>query len=262
MKSKKIISYLLVVFVFALTLFALFKTNTHSFKRLSATVSPEEEKNLIIEKAKQYITDNINKYDEDSIITIRDLILNNYFTDEEKADITRDLYDENTRIFFKVNNGKIEDIYLKDELFSKLFNCYDICYINDNNYIYYNHDLYRILKVDSAGNTYIINNETKRINIDNINQILKNKYNELDKKISNSIDIISTNDVNNSQFLKIEDDILLSSPTGYKIYSVATNEIKEIDVKEADVMYIIKLLNTVNYKMGNGNKFNPYVVSE
>lgn len=259
---KKTFLYIFVVFAFVLTLFLLFRTNTHSFKRLGATVSPEEEKNIIIEKAKQYIADNIDKYDNDSVITIRDLIVNNYFTEEEKADITKDLYDEDTRIFFTVKDESIVDIYLNDELFSKLFSCYDICYMNDNNYIYYKNDLYRILKVDSAGNTYIINNETKRINANNINQILKNKYNELDKKISDSVDLISLNDINNSEFIKIEDNILLSSPTGYKIYSVATNDTKEIDVNEIDVIYVIKLLNTVNYKMGNGSKFNPYVVSE
>ena len=108
----------------------------------------------------------------------------------------------------------------------------------------------------------LFSNETKKINTTNIEQIIKNKYNELDRKISNSVDFVSLNDINNSKFLKIEDDMLISSATGYKMYNVNLNETRDVDVPEADSMFVIKLLNTVNYKLGNGTKFNPYVVSE
>ena len=56
--------------------------------------------------------------------------------------------------------------------------------------------------------------------------------------------------------------MLLSSPTGYKIYSVATSEIRDVNVSEIDTMFVIKILNTVNYKAGNGTRFNPYIISE
>lgn len=262
MKNKKVFVYLFMVFVFALALFMLFRSNTASFKRLSASVSPEEEKSIIIEKAKQYISDNIEKFSGDSEITLKDLIVNKYLTDEETKEVTKDLYDENTRVFFVVEDSKIADIYLKSELFSKLFKCNDICYINDNNYIYYNSDVYRILKVDSSGSVYIINNEAKEINPTNIDQILKNKYNELDKKISNSVDLISQNDINNSEMIKPEKDMIVSSSAGYKIYELVSRVTRDIDVDRADAIFVIKLLNTVNYKMGDGTEFNPYVVSE
>lgn len=262
MGNKKVFVYLFMVFIFALALFMLFSTNTRSFRRLSASVSPEEEKNLIIEKAKQYINDNIDKFDGESEIIVRDLIVNKYLTDSEAEEVTKDLYDEETRIFFTVKNYQIEDIYLKDELFSKLFACSDMCYINGDNYIYYNNDVYQILKVDSSGSVYITNNEIKQINTYDIDQIIRNKYNELDRKISNSVDLISLNDINNSDFIKIERDMILSSSTGYKIYSITTRETRDIDIDKADAMFVIKLLNTVNYKMGNGTKFNPYIVSE
>ena len=261
MKNKKGL-YILAVCVFAFALFVLFRNNTHSFKRLSASVTPEEEKNLIIEKAEKYINDNIEQYDGKSEIRVKDLIINSYLNEEEAKDVTKDLYEEETRIFFTVNNNKLEDIYLKDELFSKLFKCSDVCYINNDNYIYYNNDLYQILRVDSGGNVYIVNNEPKTVNTRNIDKIMRNKYNELDKKVSNSVDLISLNDIRNSEFLKVEKDMLLSSPAGYNIYSVATNETKAIDVDEVDAMFVIKILNTVNYKSGNGTSFNPYIISE
>ncbi len=261
MKNKKSLLYLSVACVFAVTLFVLFRANTQSFKRLTASVSPEEEKNIIIEKSKLYISDNIDNFDGESEILLRDLINNNYLTEEEKNDVTRDLYDEDTRIFFTVKNSKIEDVYLKDELFSKIFKCNDICYINENNYIYYNNDTYQILKVDSNGNIYITNNEYKEISTKDINSILRNKYNELDKNISNTVDLISQNDINNS-FINPERDILVSSSAGYKIYSVIDNTIKDINVDKVDAIFVIKLLNTVNYKLGDGSRFNPYVVTE
>lgn len=263
MKDKKVFVYLFMVFIFALALFMLFRTNTQSFKRLNAAVSPEEEKNLIIEKAKQYIADNIEKFDGESEILLKDLIVNNYLTDEETMEVTKDLYDENTRIFFNVSKSKIDDIYLKDELFSKLFRCVDVCYINnDNNYIYYNNDVYRILKSDSEGNVYIINEEVKQVNPNDMNQTIRNKYNEIDRKLSGAIDVISKNDINESSFIKPERDMLVSSPRGYMIYDIISKDTREIDVDKTDAMFVIKLLNTINYKMGDGTKFNPYVVGE
>ena len=261
MKDKKIFSYLAMVFIFAIALFMLFKVNTQSFKRLTASVSPEEEKNIIIEKSKKYISDNIDKFDGESVIILSDLINKNYLTDQEIEDVTNDLYDENTRIFFTVKDSKIVDIYLKNELFSKLFKCNDICYINENNYIYYNNDIYQIVKVDSNGSVYITNNEVKSINTKDINNIMKNKYNELDKEISSTIDLISQNDINNSSFLNPERDMLVSSSTGYRIYSI-NNQTRDIDVDKVDAIFIIQLLNTLNYKLGDGTKFNPYVITK
>ncbi len=262
MKDKKILVYLFMVFIFALALFMLFRSNTASFKRLSASVSPEEEKNIIIEKAKKYIADNIDKYDGESEIVLKDLIDNEYFTEEETKEVTKDLYDENTRVFFVVEEEEITDIYLKDELFSKLFKCNDICYMNEDSYIYYNNDVYQILKYDFAGNVYIINKETREVDPSNINQIIRNKYNEIDRKISNNVDLISQNDIDNSNYIKPERDMVISSSTGYKIYSVVDRTTRDIDVNRADAIFVIKLLNTVNYKMGDGTEFKPYVVSE
>lgn len=262
MNNKKVFVYLFMVFVFALALFMLFSTNARSFKKLSASVSPEEEKNIIIEKAKKYIEDNIDRFDGESEIVLNDLITNEYLDDKEVEEVTKDLYDEDTRIFFTVKDSKIEDIYLKDELFSKLFKCSDICYIEDNNYIYYNNDSYRIIKVDFTGSVYITNNEVKRIDASNIDQIIRNKYSELDRKISNSVDLISQNDINNSKFIKPERDMMVSTGSGYKIYSITNSSLREVDVNEIDTIFVIKLLDTVNYKMGNGTEFNPYIVSE
>ena len=255
MKDKKFFTIAMAI-VLALALFMIFRTNTQSFKRLSASVTPEEEKNIIIEKSKQYISDNIDKFDGESIILLGDLINKNYLTEEEKEDVTNDLYDENTRIFFTVKDSKIVDIYLKNELFSKLFKCSDVCYINENNYIYYNNDVYQIVKVDSNGSVYITNNEIKSINTKDINNIIKNKYNELDKEIANTIDLISQNDINNSNIINPEKDMLVTSPAGYKIYSI-NNQTRDIDV-----IFIIRLLNTINYKLGDGTKFNPYVITK
>lgn len=261
--NKKIFVYLFMVFIFALALFMLFRTNTTSFKRLSASVSPEEEKNIIIEKARLYIMDHIDKYDGKDEIKVKDLIVYEYLTKEETEEVTKDLYNEETRIFFNVDKYNITDIYLKDELFSKLFKCNDVCYINDeNNYIYYNNEQYQILRTDSNGNVYIVNNQTKKINTSNIETVLKNKYNDLEKNISDGIDLITLDDIESSNFLKINKDVLVSSSTGYKIYSVDYKELYDVDVTSVDTMFVIKLLNTVNYKMGAGTKFDPYVVSE
>ena len=262
MKKKNIIIYLVMLIIFGLALFMLFRTNLQSFRRLNASVSPEEEKNIILEASKKYIEDNIYKFDGDSEITLKDIIINEYLSEEEIEEVTKDLYNESTRILFNVSDGKITDIYIKSELFSKLFKCADVCYLDNNNYIYYNNDLYRILKVDANGNVYIISNELEKIRTDQIDIILRNKQNALDKKISDNIDLISPSDIKESPFIDVENDVLVNTNLGYKIYDISSSNTIEIDKESSYTMYIIKLLNTINYEKGDGTKFNPYVISE
>ena len=60
--KKKLLVYGFMVGIFALALFMLFRSNTPSFRGLSASVSPEEEKSLILDAARKYIDDRIKEF--------------------------------------------------------------------------------------------------------------------------------------------------------------------------------------------------------
>lgn len=260
MNDKKSLVYFVMVAVFASALFLMFRTTTQNFRHLSASLSPEEEKNVIIDASKKFVNDNIDKYYGENEITIKDLINSEYLTEEQLNDITSGLYDSNTRIFFDVDDNKLVDIYLKSEPFNKLFKCDDICYYDNNNYIYFDNTLYRVLKSDKEGNVYIVDNETKTVNKSDIEVLIKNKYNTLNKNIVDNVSILSTNDANN-EMLKLEKNVFVNTSSGYKLYNIDTKELND-SITKADIMYVIKIINTASYEMGDGSKFNPYIISE
>ena len=265
MEKKKVFIYGFMIGIFALALFMLFKSNTPSFRGLSASVSPEEEKNIIMEAAKKYIADNITNYSGETEITIQDLIDNNYLVGDEINVVTNDLYDVNTRVYFKVVNNEIEDIYMKSEMFKKLFKCDNICYMTEDKYIYYDKDVYKILKVDNNGSTYIINTNSSidETNYKNINSIISNKLINSNKGLVESISVLSKTDIETTKIIDIENNIYIETSLGYKIFDITTNEVLDIDEQSsADLILVVKLNNTINYELGDGTKFNPYVVSE
>lgn len=263
MDKKKIFVYGFMVFIFALALFMVFRSNTPSFRGLSASISPEEEKNIIMEAAKKYINDNINSYSGESEITLKDLIDNSYLVGDEVNDVTNDLYDVDTRIFFNVSNNKLIDIYMKSELFRKLFKCDNVCYFTEDKYIYHENKLYKILKVDSNGNTYIINTDFEQSNVNNIKNIITNKYNNSNKGLVESISLFSKTDFENNKIIELENDTFVETSVGYKKYEITNNNLVDTnDESNADVILVVKLVNTINYEIGDGTKFNPYVVSE
>ena len=263
MEKKKIIVYAFMIGVFALALFMLLNSNAPNFRGLSASVSPEEEKNIIMEAAKKYVNDNISSYDGESEITIQDLIDNSYLVGDEVNIVTNDLYDVNTRVFFKVANDEIKDIYMKSEMFKKLFKCDNICYLTEDKYIYYENSLYKILKVDSNGNVYIINEESKQVIANTINSIINNKKTNSNKGLVESISLLEKTDIDNTKLIEIENNTFVETSVGYKLYNINVNDIVDIDNSTTgELIMVIKLKDTINYEHGDGSKFNPYAVSE
>lgn len=263
MKKKQILVYGFMVFIFGLALFMLLRSNTPSFRVLSASVSPEEEKSIILEAAKKYIDKNIEKYSGLSEITIQELIDNEYLSGDEVNIVTNDLYDVNTRVFFKVANKELVDVYMKSELFKKLFKCNGVCYFDEDKYIYYNNEAYKLLKVDSSGNTYIISDSSDSIYIDNVKTNITNKYNNSNKHLVDSISLLNNSDLINSKLIKINDNTFIETSSGIKMYDITKDDIVDVSGNvNANIIYVIKLANTINYELGDGSRFNPYIISE
>lgn len=263
MEKKKVLIYCFMIGVFALALYMLFSSNTPSFKGLSASISPEEEKNIIMEAAKKYVNDNIRDFSGDSQITIKDLIDNKYLMGDEINDVTNDLYDEKTVVYFKVVNNEIKDIYMKSEMFRKLFKCDNICYMTEDKYIYHENKLYKILKVDSNGNTYIINNDTEMANSNSIKSLVVTRLNNSNKGLVESISVLSKTDIESTKLIEIERNTFIETSLGYKLFDINTDRIEDFDGDiNAEIILVVKLKNTINYELGEGSKFNPYVVSE
>lgn len=262
MKNKKILVYIFFVIAFSCMLFFLFYSNSLRINSsLGAAVTPiANDDVVIISASKLMITDKYSDYDGELVLTVNDLVKNNYLSGEEINPVSNELYSGNIRIIAEVKNGVINDIYVKNEPFKNVFNCKDICYINDNNYIVFNNDIYRIIKVDSDGLVYITNLDTIYIKESSIDYKLRNIYNESNKKLVKNVITLNLKDIEKSILINKNNNLFINTGSGYKELDFVTNKI--IKKEYSNLVSVIVLQDTVTYELGDGTKANPYVITE
>ena len=204
----------------------------------------------------------MSKLKNESVITIKDLISNKYLTGSEIDPVTNQEYDEKTRIVIKVKDNKVEDIYLTNVPFKNILSCKDVCYMDFDNYLSYDNDIYRIIKIDSQGLIYITNGETKTVNKNDISTYLKNEYNSSEKSIVSTVVSVSNTDIEKSNTINIDNNIAVNTSSGYKLYNINNNTIEDITVEKVDIIPVIVLKDSIIYEKGDGSKFDPYILGE
>jgi hypothetical protein len=206
--------------------------------------------------------DNMNNMKEENVITIRDLIRKKYLNGTEIDPVTKKEYDENTRIVIEIKNKEIKDIYITNILFKNKFSCDSVCYLDFDNYVYFDNDIYRIIKLDQQGNIYITKNEIKQINKDDIDFYFKNLFNSYNKDIVSNVVSISDIDLRKSNIVEKQKNIVVNTNSGYKMFNIDTEKVEEIKDQKVSVYPVIVLKNDITYEKGKGTKFNPYVLGE
>lgn len=261
-KEKYICLFLVVASVFLLSL--TFFNNKINFSNLlkASVVDNNTNNNEVINAARNYANDNISALKNETVITVKDLINNKYLTGNEVDPVTNQEYDEKTRIIIKVKNNKVEDIYLTNVPFKNILSCKDVCYMDFDNYISYKNDIYRIIKIDSQGLIYITNGETKTINKNDISSYLKNEYNSSDKSIVSNIVSVSNTDIEKSNVINLDNNIIVNTSSGYKLYNINNNTIQDINIDKVNIIPVIVLKDSIIYEKGNGSKFDPYILGE
>ena len=263
MKFKKFFPYFVIAFVFSGVLFFVFYNNSLKMTSSSvgAAVTPiASDDTKLISAAKVMIKDkylDTNGYIE---LTVRDLVNSYYLSSDDTNPLSGLPYSENVRIIANIENGKIEDIYVKNEPFRNVYSCMDVCYI-DSDYIIYNNEIYKIMKVDSDGYVYITNNKKETTTKSNIDSKLMNIYNKADKTLVKSVITITNTDLENSNIIEKDTDLFVNSSVGYMKYDVLSNEVKEIDDEQSNLLVVIILNNNITYELGDGSKFYPYIVN-
>lgn len=263
MKKKKVIQYILIVISFSSLLFLIFYNNSLRMtnKSVGAALTPiASDDTIIINAAKVMIKNNESKYDGKVEFTVKDLFNNNYLSRDAINPLSNTTYSENIRIIANVSNGKVLDIYVKNEPFKNVYSCNDMCYI-ENEYLVYENSLYNILKVDSDGYTYITNYKPVIIYKNEIDYRLKNIYNSSDKSLVKNVISISSSDLKSSLINK-EQDLFVNTSLGYKLFDSALNDISDIDNIKSNLIPVIILRNDITYELGDGSQVNPYVVSK
>ena len=263
---KKKITFLLIALLFILSIFALFKSQIINYQNLiKASVIDSEMNELVINSAKSMVNKNINKYKKDEVIkiTIFDLINKDYI-EEDIFDKEPNLKEDDI-VYVFLENHKIVDVYiksktLKDYLFEKDLND-NFIVINDSkyfvgnpsdNYLYFDNEIYRIIKVTKNGNIFIINDDkNEKINIKD----LKDYYLD-DKIIPLTLEEYNNTKLNNETFLDKEYEYFLKDNNEFKIINNYTNK------SEAYLRNVVMLSSDVTIENGNGTILNPFIISE
>ena len=263
---KKNIAYLGILLIALSTVFLfmiVYSSRNDMNSMLIASVAEiNEDDDVVIKAARNMASKNIDKIDKKVTYTIKDLIMNNYLTGEEINPVTNDYYDENTRIVVTVDNKTIQDIYISNDLFKNVFSCKNVCYPNDKNVVTFNNDIYQIIKIDQEGYIYITNKKLINSNKNNIDSSLKNYYNEINNELVSNVVSITIEDIEKNKIFDLEEDIVVNTDSGYKLYKYDSSNIENIKESKIKILPVIVLDKNITYMKGDGSKFNPYVLGE
>ena len=239
-------------------------------------------KKNIVESAKlKYLADvnslNVSEY------KVVDLIDEGYIKNTAKNPLTNEKYTEDAKVLITNDNGNVSYSYVEGETLYDIVskkNSEDGVYKEDLDYIYkgeeaqnyvsFNGEIYRILRIDSYRNAYILKDEkNKNININNIKSYINSYYNdnysEKEKNEIVSFDILdyqsylkSFND--DDSYILNNNDIWVNYNSQYKTLNCVTNKIEENS--NANIRFVVKLKNDIIVRSGEGTQLNPYILGE
>jgi hypothetical protein len=115
--------------------------------------------------------------------------------------------------------------------------------------------------MDQEGNIYIYNNDIKNIKNGNIDDSIKKIYNSYNMKSVVNVVSLSEEDILKGNLL-LEENIVVKTNNGYKIYNVDSNNVEDINTKDVKIFPVIELNKDITYVLGDGSKFNPFILGE
>lgn len=214
--------------------------------------------------------------------TVDDLITSKYLKEDIKNPITNEKY-ENTKVVITKEDGNISYDYIqgnsaydviskkseKDGLYKEKDN-YVYKGIDSKNYISFNGEIYRIIKMDSYRHLYILKEEDSNlINKSNLENYIKTYYNDnYSKVIKNSIssfDILDYSDyvssfINNDTYIENKNNIWVKHNNNYKSLSYINSNL--IIEENSTIRFVIKLNNNLVITDGKGTMIDPYIINE
>lgn len=237
-------------------------------------------KNIIKSAKIKYLADvndsNVIEY------TVDDLITDGYLKKNIKNPLTNEEY-KDTKVLITKENGQIKYEYIEgNTLYDIIINLNDKegLYKDDNNYVYkglnpnnyvtFNGEIYRVLKLDSYRNIYLLKDEIKNnIQKNQIDEFLVSYLNDnyLEKAKDNivSLDILTLDDFNksfidNESYITLNNNIWVKNNKEYVVLSNITNNIT--DKANANTRIVLKMKGSISIKSGNGTQLNPYEIEK
>lgn len=213
--------------------------------------------------------------------TVQDLIDTGYIKKGTKNPLTDEDYDNNTKVLITNNNGVVRYEYVEGKTLydyvstkSEKENVYKVnnefVYKGKDslNYVSFNKDVYRIVKVDMYRCAYLVKETDEKIDKQNIVEYEKSYTNdnfneEVRTKLFSDASIISLELYNqtiltNASYINMDNNDWIKDNNEYKVMTM-NNEF--ISVDSAKTYIVLKLNGNVTVSGGNGTQLNPYVLN-
>lgn len=213
--------------------------------------------------------------------TVQDLIDTGYIKKGTKNPLTDEDYDNNTKVLITNNNGVVRYEYVEGKTLydyvstkSEKENVYKVnnefVYKGKDslNYVSFNKDVYRLVKVDMYRCAYLVKETDEKIDKQNIEEYEKSYTNDnFDEEVRNklfsdasiiSLELYNQTILNNSSYINMDNNDWIKDNNEYKVMTM-NNEF--ISVDSAKTYIILKLNGNVTVSGGNGTQLKPYILN-
>lgn len=237
-------------------------------------------KSNIVDAAKlKYLSDvnstSITEY------TVQDLIDTGYIKKGTKNPLTDEDYDNNTKVLITNNKGVVRYEYVEGKTLydyvstkSEKENVYKVnnefIYKGKDslNYVSFNKDVYRLVKVDMYRCAYLVKETDEKIDKQNIEEYENSYTNDnFDEEVRNklfsdasiiSLELYNQTILNNSSYINMDNNDWIKDNNEYKVMTM-NNEFTSVD--SAKTYIILKLNGNVTVSGGNGTQLKPYILN-
>ena len=213
--------------------------------------------------------------------TVQDLIDTGYIKKGTKNPLTDEDYDNNTKVLITNNNGVVRYEYVEGKTLydyvstkSEKENVYKVnnefVYKGKDslNYVSFNKDVYRLVKVDMYRCAYLVKETDEKIDKQNIEEYEKSYTNDnFDEEVRNklfsdasiiSLELYNQTILNNSSYINMDNNDWIKDNNEYKVMTM-NNEF--ISVYSAKTYIVLKLNGNVTVSGGNGTQLKPYILN-
>ena len=213
--------------------------------------------------------------------TVQDLIDTGYIKKGTKNPLTDEDYDNNTKVLITNYNGVVRYEYVEGKTLydyvstkSEKENVYKVnnefVYKGKDslNYVSFNKDVYRLVKVDMYRCAYLVKETDEKIDKQNIEEYEKSYTNDnFDEEVRNklfsdasiiSLELYNQTILNNSSYINMDNNDWIKDNNEYKVMTM-NNEF--ISVDSAKTYIILKLNGNVTVSGGNGTQLKPYILN-
>lgn len=213
--------------------------------------------------------------------TVQDLIDTGYIKKGTKNPLTDEEYDNNTKVLITNNNGVIKYEYIEGKILydyvstkSEKENVYKVnnefIYKGKDslNYVSFNKEIYRLVKVDMYRCAYLVKETDEKIDKQNIAEYEKSYTNDnFDEEVRNklfsdasiiSLELYNQTILNNASYINMDNNDWIKDNNEYKVMTM-NNEFTSVD--SAKTYIVLKLNGNVTVSGGNGTQLKPYVLN-